>query len=471
MLIKNQMITIPEDNIFYNDILGRQQSIKDLSQLILSYNQPFVLSINADWGTGKTTFLKLWKAYLKKEHNINSIYFSAWEDDFSKEPLISILGEINNYIIKNSCTHAVKSNFEKVKTIGSKIVKRTFPAFIKGLTSGLVDVEAGYEAAVETLSEEVVSEMIQNYNREKDTLEEFKDAMNLLIKEINRDKPFVIFVDELDRCRPLYTIKLLEKLKHVFGIDNLIFVLAIDKEQLMESIKSQYGQINADKYLKRFIDLEYNLKNVKLDIFCDYLYHKYEFDAILRTKGLHPTQSDYHHLTIMKKLISILNLPLRDIEQIFTKLLIVFRTLAPGANESLLRVFILFEMLKAYDSSMYREFVTKQNNIDIIKQLILPKLREGHSNEQLIAIVEASLDSVGKNSQQYQELIVNSETILQTLVNNHDTSSQKYKELSKYIHLLKHSYGGYGDYYFNDLVQTVIDKLDFVDEFNMTVVQ
>jgi len=108
MLEKNRPIEIDENNIFLNDKLKRETEIKNLSMLIESTKEPFTMSINGEWGAGKTTFIKLWQAYLNKEYGIKSIYFSAWEDDFLQEPLISILGEISNYI---------SDNFSEDKTI------------------------------------------------------------------------------------------------------------------------------------------------------------------------------------------------------------------------------------------------------------------------------------------------------------------------------------------------------------------
>ncbi len=101
MIKKNKEIEITEENIFANDILGRETEIENLSDLIFSTDEALTMSINANWGAGKTTFIKLWKKYLQNKYKINSIYFSAWEDDFSKEPLVSILGEIDNYIKEN----------------------------------------------------------------------------------------------------------------------------------------------------------------------------------------------------------------------------------------------------------------------------------------------------------------------------------------------------------------------------------
>ena len=82
-------------------------------------------------------------------------------------------------------------------------------------------------------------------------------------KDIN--KKIIFFIDELDRCRPTFTIELLEVVKHLFNIENFIFVLSIDKQQLSYSVSTIYGQ-NADTigYLRRFFDLDYKLPKIDL---------------------------------------------------------------------------------------------------------------------------------------------------------------------------------------------------------------
>jgi hypothetical protein len=45
-----------------NDKLDREPLIQNLTKMVQNIPSPFVLSINASWGMGKTTLLKLWKA-------------------------------------------------------------------------------------------------------------------------------------------------------------------------------------------------------------------------------------------------------------------------------------------------------------------------------------------------------------------------------------------------------------------------
>jgi hypothetical protein len=63
-------------------------------------------------------------------------------------------------------------------------------------------------------------------------------------------------------------------------------VLSIDKKNLAKSIQSQYGNIDTNNYLRRFIDLEFDLKNPSIDKFCDVLCQKFELDNILENKEI-----------------------------------------------------------------------------------------------------------------------------------------------------------------------------------------
>lgn len=136
MISKNKPIEIPEENIFKNDTLDRKEAIENLSELITSTTEALTISVNADWGAGKTTFVKLWKKYLEKNKGVKAIYFSAWENDFLKEPLISILGEMYEAFPKEEKT------LNKIGEIAGKIVRRSvLPAVLKAVTAGSVGNE------------------------------------------------------------------------------------------------------------------------------------------------------------------------------------------------------------------------------------------------------------------------------------------------------------------------------------------
>lgn len=486
MIKKNQEIEIDENDIFKNDKLNRKDSIEDLSKLIISNTEPLVLSINASWGSGKTTFVKLWQTYLKKECRVNSIYFSAWEDDFSKEPLISILGEMNSYIEKNfKANTAVPKSFKKALNISGKVLKKVVPTAIKGATAGLIDAPQIVEDTISAISEESVKTLIENYSEDKNVLIEFKKVIEKVLKEMDEQKPFVIFIDELDRCRPLYSIELLERIKHVFGIKKLIFVLSIDKSQLCESIKSQYGNINANSYLKRFIDLEYNLENKSLDDFCDFLYLKFDLENLLESKsGMKEQYDNFHHLYTLKKLAHIFKFSLREIEQVFTKIDIVFKTIEPNSYVTYFRVFIFFEMLKSYDSKIYYDFIDRKISSDEIKKIVqLDKFKDEKFYKDVGIFFEAIIDSTKKTNEELKELIKTKEIeknnifeILKdkkqiwerdktqnSLLEEYRFIEYKYNRLVNLMNIL------YDNNYIN-LIDKIIKKIEFADKFNFETI-
>lgn len=467
MIKKNQEIEIDESDIFKNDKLQREDSIKDLSKLIISNTEPLVLSINASWGSGKTTFVKLWQTYLKKECKVNNIYFSAWEDDFSKEPLISILGEMNSYIEKNfNVNTAVPKGFKKALNLSGKILKKVVPSAIKSATAGLIDAPQIVEDTISAISEESVKTLIENYSNDKNVLIEFKKAIEKVLNEMDKEKPFVIFIDELDRCRPLYSIELLERIKHVFGIKRLIFVLSIDKSQLSESIKSQYGDIDTDNYLRRFIDFEYHMNTPLLEDFCNYLYSDiYQFKEIFESKNIIKMyDKSLDELAMIKYLTKSLDFSLREIEQLFMQLRIIFSTVELKFLETHFRIIVLFIIIKLKLPNEYKLLINgKADEIKLKELLIHDKQKKGKENLELI--IKAVILATAKDDLELKRIIENEEKIYKEIVKN----EEKYKQ-ECLIALLIIGHGDTSDYKLNQVIETVIKKIEFADKFNFDTV-
>jgi predicted KAP-like P-loop ATPase len=463
------MIEIDEKSIFLNDMLDREDAIKNLSAIIETTTNSFVLSINADWGSGKTTFVKLLQTYLKKEKNINSIYFSAWEDDFSKEPLISILGEVKKYIVDNFPTGSEQSeSFEDVKAFVGKVLKRSVPAFLKGITGGVLNFDKDFDDAIGAIAESAAKELIDNYLKDKEVMQEFKKSIKDLLSKINDSKPFVIFIDELDRCRPLYAIELLERIKHIFGIDGLVFVLSVDTKQLSESIKSQYGNIDAKNYLRRFIDMEYSLKNPSIDQFCAYLYRDvYQLHIVLKEKQIKKEDPfEYDELAMLKYLAKSLELSLREIEQVFIELRIIFKTVELRLFELHFRIIVLLVILKMKFPQQYellkRQSLPEQEIID----LLVMKKTDGLSSRVVQIIIKAIVFATGKSNEQLEQIISEQKIISTTL-----TDQKEQEEQNWLIDMLEHNTRRYGGYILNKAIDTVINKIEFIDSFNFEVMQ
>ena len=84
----------------------------------------------------------------------------------------------------------------------------------------------------------------------------------------------IFIIDELDRCRPTFAIELLERVKHIFDVPNMVFVFGINRDELCSSLKSN-GAIDTDVYLRRFFDMEFTLPEVDSEVFGRHLVQRF----------------------------------------------------------------------------------------------------------------------------------------------------------------------------------------------------
>ena len=272
---RNQEIEIPENNPFANDKLDRLSLCNILTDVVSFYGQSgCVIALCGEWGSGKTTFVKMWKQNLNN-NNYKTLYFNAWNSDYTEDPLMALIFELSK----------LSSNTEMVNRIATGAVRIGLSA-LKGMlkkTTG-IECDAIHNAIDETF--DIGKEYLEKYSEQKATLDEFKRDLQNFVATNASEHPVVFFVDELDRCNPRYAVAVLERIKHLFEIPNLIFILAINKKELSNAIQGYYGssKIDSNEYLRRFIDIEYELSNPEIDAYFDYLYEEYMFKEFFNDK-------------------------------------------------------------------------------------------------------------------------------------------------------------------------------------------
>lgn len=300
-------------NSFSQDLFNRKCIAENLTKIIESKDKPMVISLDSDWGTGKTTFVTMWKDLLDNDSNYNSkfntLYFNAWEHDYIKDPLLAIFSEIEIQIKEDD--PLLKQQFDKVKSKFSPYLKLGATTIFKMLTRGALDLDKidlgeTNEDELISLAEKLGDLAIQEVSASKNIRSELKKEMSKY--QESSCKKIIFFIDELDRCRPSFAIELLEVIKHLFDIDNFIFIISIDKEQLSHSVSTIYGQ-NMDTvgYLRRFFDLDYKLPKVDIKKYID------NKNSIVFAK--------YHNIEFLKEFLKevfLLNrFSLRDIEKAY----------------------------------------------------------------------------------------------------------------------------------------------------------
>ena len=359
MRFKNNELEIPKDEPFKNDALkDREEAGKVLTEFIEAVETPFVIPLNAGWGQGKTTFLKMWKQHLMN-NDYKVMYFSAWESDYSDDVLTVILTELGHYISKNKSelqkVESALSDFKDLVLFGGKLLIKTGPDYLKKV---LPDTGKEItESICDSFFEKITGD--ENYKnvlvKFKNKLEEF--AEHLAICNDNK-KPFVIIVDELDRCRPSYAIEFLEKIKHLFDVKNIIFVVGIDKKEVEKFIPAVYGDINCNEYLQRFFDIEFNLPANFNDSYLDTLFKRFDINLneVIRK------DEAFNCKTVLSDLFKMYNLTLREQNLCISCLAFALKQVMNKYIYSIVLSFLI--VLKIKKPELYLNFIKDKAGVD-----------------------------------------------------------------------------------------------------------
>lgn len=383
MKIKHNEIEIDSENPFSNCKLDRQKFSNILTGIINSYSEGFVLAINNKWGTGKTTFIKMWQQDLKNK-KFQTVYFNAWENDFENNPLVALMGELKTLTNKDT-----EPEFKKTLKKAATLSKQILPVIAEALankyveTKGIKDLINGVTKGIADVFENDVNE----YATKKKSIVDFRTSLSTFIANSNEGKPIVFIIDELDRCRPNYAVSILEQIKHFFSVPNIVFVLSIDKVQLGNAVRGVYGsdRIDADEYLKRFIDIEYSIPEPEKNVYSKYLYNYFGFDEFLEKverKNHYELNSDKKaFLEISEILFLNSSITLRQQEKIFSHSRLALRSFTD--NMYLIpEVFLFLIYIKVMDEQLYNRIKFKQLSIEELQKSFYDIVKDRLNNDE-----------------------------------------------------------------------------------------
>ena len=231
------LIEIPSDDIFKYDKLGLEPAIASRSEAILR-RSPQAIAINGHWGTGKTTFMALWAAYLRGE-GVKVVHFNAWKA-FEADPFKTLTREILRQV-EIPCPEQEPFRKRLINFLASNT-----PIAVQG-----TKLVSALQPELEELSQavEVFHQAIRSAPNPKphdpdpriDSPETFTSLLSSAARAWS-DRPIVVMVDELDRCSPEYSVEMLQLLEHVFCAEHVVFVVAVNLAELTHSVKAFYGQ-------------------------------------------------------------------------------------------------------------------------------------------------------------------------------------------------------------------------------------
>lgn len=362
------------------DIFERKPLFNQMIRLILnSPDSNLVFALDDIWGSGKTSFVKMMQSELKISHSneIDVIYFDSFENDYQADPFISISSELYALLkSKGICAEDIASKILKTATkIGARALtgsaKFALSTFTAGVVNGTV-IDKTTEAISNAISGEIesfVEDKIKSMEQEKKSIIDFKDSLEKIYT--NTGRKTLIIIDELDRARPDYSLELLEKIKHLFSVKGLVFLLVMNREQFEKGIAYRYGDINTNLYLNKFIHYWFTLPKISM------------YDPPHEKKHGYTTIDEYIQRLIKKnnslgisyngafaRLISLLieanSCSLREAERCISTLLVVDNHVRIANNEETYYMIslALICFLKVVHPSMLNQIMKKESNPD-----------------------------------------------------------------------------------------------------------
>ena len=245
------------DGFAKSDIFGYAEFGGRLANIVQNLPTPLVLALTGGWGSGKSVFAKQWAGELRKRwakdgdnrkpEDAPVIYFDAFANDYQDNAFLALAGEVLAALKK--CGAETEGLKNKAADVGKTLLSTSANVAVHWATGGATDagkIAAGVKGAL--------AERLENVVENRVALDDFRIALGKTAEKIGGGQPLVFIVDELDRCRPDFALELLEKIKHLFSVPNVCFLVVTNLEQFGAVVQRAYGY-NADEarvYLEKF---------------------------------------------------------------------------------------------------------------------------------------------------------------------------------------------------------------------------
>ncbi|WUR11043.1 P-loop NTPase fold protein [[Empedobacter] haloabium] len=364
MRIVAKQAVVEKGDGFKNDLFGRESFGRSLLSIIRNSSEALVISIDARWGEGKTTFVKMWQDALAQE-GLPSIYIDAFQNDYVDDAFLVLASNITSYAKAHSDGAGETEFRARATQVFVKLLSWSGKVAVKSLTLGAIgrseldtldEIKDDIVDPIADTTERLIADKLGSARQDAELADDFKKSLSVLPAKLkgNEGGRLVVIIDELDRCKPTFAIDLLERVKHLFSVPNVVFVLVMNKIQLEDAMKSVYGSnLDSRTYLQKFITVESilpkkcggSMRSCDLKIYAERLYELHELET-WDDKDL--------ILTATTVFARVFDLSLRQLERVFTNITLIY--LCHNKHSYRLPGFICFlSVLKVVDNELYQK--------------------------------------------------------------------------------------------------------------------
>lgn len=258
------------DNETNSDFIDYQHLVNGVTS-ILNNNSllPCSIGVFGDWGSGKSSLMKMIAETYSHEKNVLVINFNGWLFEGYEDTKTVLMGRIVTEIIEKRKPEekALKIAAKLLRKIdllkiGQSAVKHGVGFMLMG-PAGLALTSAS--DILEKLSNANYEEFIKKQNESTDSdevlkndIQEFHMGFEQLINETKLEK-IIVFIDDLDRCSHDTVIGTLEAIKLFLFAKNTAFIIGADERLIKHAVRRRFPEIPGDNtevgrdYLEKLI--------------------------------------------------------------------------------------------------------------------------------------------------------------------------------------------------------------------------
>jgi len=339
--IMNNILLFKDDDGKEREDFFNSGTIIDQFSSLLKNTDFSVYAVSGDWGTGKTCFIKMWENKISSE-GLNYIHIDAYKMDYETEPFMMFIKAFKDFMNKNKVDEKTNKEWlEKAKNIF------TMKNIGKLGLNILLEKMAGFES-IKNFINDTYNDYFEKLSNEQSLYDELRTSLQNITERFKEN--VYIVIDELDRCRPDFALETLERIKHLFNVTNVKFILVYNEEVIKSAIHNRYGEkIDARKYLDKFVQKTYELDNAKYFLFG---YTKL-VALIFQDRNSIMANILLNHGRMMTDIKEKYNLTFRDMNIILNNLL----EYKNGFSDSDCVVLISLEILKKINEYEYKRII------------------------------------------------------------------------------------------------------------------
>lgn len=401
------------------DFFGYRDLMERLTQMYCKIDGGSVSIIDGKWGSGKSTFAKAWRSYLSI-NNIPSVYFDAFQHDYNISPFDAIASVFIREAkeLRKESEKPYKTFLNAAAKVGRTLAASTVKIGVKAATLGLIgsseiedisDIRASFSDEMSDEAELFAKDVLERVSESSDRFSALKESLNalpaLLTPKPNLEgarQPMIVIIDELDRCRPDFSLGVLEILKHFFESDRIHFVLITRMSYLRNSINHLYGAHSySDEYLEKFYDFTINFGSNDSD---NYNRRLESFSSWLCDELLVGGGSDAIDLKeFITSMVVPFDLSLRQIEYIVRNAAIIYSS--KGEKESFDNLLIpILIVIKLKNPDMYNDArMSKLTYLQIQQFFSSSRWKDNQRHAHILSIFEYHLaPDIDMNDQKWR---------------------------------------------------------------------